>query len=233
MVGVAIAASSGGSGGSLVGAGFMCAYFAALGTGFGSLLMGKFGRNQAVTAEELRVLANGLDLERPEQIYLDTVCALLDAGSNVSDQTGRDILTTLNELLSQAQHVCRRLDHLRKAASTESIADLDTERAKLAAKIASTTDMQAKSDLNQSLSICDDRLQNARVLAPLIERMDAQREVIIQTLLSIQSSASRLQVAPTALSTPDVEEVRRVMGDVTAQTQAVEDAVQEVMAVRS
>lgn len=63
-------------------------------------------------------------------------------------------------------------------------------------------------------------------------RLDDQCEVIEQTLLSVQASVSRLQVAPTALTAPDVEEVKRVVGEITHQTRAVEDAVQQVMAIR-
>jgi hypothetical protein len=103
----------------------------------------------------------------------------------------------------------------------------------LAARIAKVEDPQARQDLTQSLTMCDERLHNARELSPLLERLDAQCEVIEQTLLSVQASVSRLQVAPTALSAPDVEEVKRVVDQVTAQTQAVEDAVQQVMSLHS
>jgi hypothetical protein len=233
VLGAGVASLAGGHGGQLIGASFMSAYLAAIGTGLGSVVINRLGQNVSLSPEELRALASGLDLGRPEMIYLDSVCALLEAGDNVSEQTGRDILTTLNELLEQARYVCGRLDRLRRAASTESIVELEDERKRLASRMAQASDPQAKSDLEQSLAICDDRLRNAKVLEPLIERMDAQREVIVQTLLSVQSSASRLQVAPAALSAPDVEEVRRVIGEVTAQTQAVEHAVEEVMSVRA
>ncbi len=231
-VGAGIAAGLGAHGGDLFGAAFMTAYFSAIGTGVGSLLLGRFGRNTSVSADELRALSSGLQLGRPETVYLDTVCALMEAGDNLTQQTGREILDTLNEMLEQARYVDGRLERLRKAASTVSMQDLEEERARLAQRIANVGDAQAQEDLTQSLAMCDERLRNARVLAPLIERLDAQREVIQQTLLSVLSSVSRLQVAPTALAAPDVEEIRRVMGQVTAQTHAVEDAVQEVIALR-
>jgi hypothetical protein len=94
-------------------------------------------------------------------------------------------------------------------------------------------DERARADLSQSLAICEERLRNARELDPLIERLDAQREVVIQTMLSVQSSVSRLQIAPSALTAPDVADVRRVIGEVNVQTKAVEDAVQQVMALRA
>jgi hypothetical protein len=211
----------------------MGAYLSAIGTGLGSLLMTKFGRNTSVSAEELRALSTGLELGRPETIYLETVCALLEAGNNISEQTGQDILSTLGTLLEQANYVNDRRERLRKATGAESAAELVEERERLAGRIAKVEDPQARQDLTQSLAMYDERLRNAWELSPLLERLDAQWEVIEQTLLSVQASVSRLQVAPTALTAPDVEEVKRVVDQITAQTQAVEDAVQQVMSLRS
>jgi hypothetical protein len=237
MLGAAITGGSvalSGANGSAIGAlTFVGAYFSAIGTGLGSLLMTKFGRNTSVSAEELRVLSTGLQLGRPEMVYLETVCALLEAGDNISEQTGRDILSTLGTLLEQARYVNDRLERLRKATGAESAGELAEDRERLAGRIANVGDPQARQDLTQSLAMCDERLRNAMELSPLLERLDAQREVIEQTLVSVQSSVSRLQVAPTALTAPDVEEVKRVVGQITAQTQAVEDAVQQVMSLRS
>ena len=226
-------ALSGANGAAIGGLTFMGAYLSAIGTGFGSVLMATFGRNTSVSAEELRALSTGLELGRPERVYLDTVCALLEAGDNISEQTGQDILSTLGTLLEQARYVNDRRERLRKASGAESAAELMEERERLSGRIAKVEDPQARQDLTQSLAMCDERLRNARELSPLLERLDAQWEVIEQTLLSVQASISRLQVAPMALAAPDVEEVKRVVGQVTAQTQAVEDAVQQVMSLRS
>jgi len=225
-------ALSGAHGAAIGGLTFLGAYLSAIGTGVGSMLMTKFGRNTPVSPEELRALSTGLELGRPEMIYLETVCAMVEAGDNISDQTGQDILSTLGTLLEQARYVNDRRERLRKATGAESAAELAVERERLAGRIANVDDPQARQDLTQSLAMCDERLRSARELFPLLERLDAQWEVIEQTLLSVQASVSRLQVAPTALSAPDVEEVKRVVSDVTAQTQAVEDAVQQVMSLR-
>jgi hypothetical protein len=217
----------------MMGMGFMGAYLSGIATGVGSVIAGRLGRRHSVTAEELRALSSGIDFPQPQTVYLDTVCTLMEAGGSVSESTGRDILETLNELLEQAIYVETRLDRLQKAASTESLDELEHERSRLAERAARVDDPAARDDLEQSLAICDERLSSARALAPLIERMDAQREVIQQTMLSVQASVSRLQVAPAAVAAPDVEEVKRVLTDVTAQTRAVEDAVQQVIALRS
>ncbi len=225
--------ASGANGAAIGGLTFMAAYLTAIGTGVGSILMAKYGRNTLVSAEELRALSTGFTLGGPETIYLETVCALIEAGGNISEQTGQDILSTLGTLLEQARYVNNRRERLRKATGAESAAALVDDRERLAERIAKVEDLQARQDLTQSLTMYDERLRNAKELAPLLERLDAQVEVIEQTLLSVQASVSRLQVAPSALTAPDVEEVKRVVSQITAQTQAVEDAVQEVMSIRS
>jgi hypothetical protein len=232
IIGAAIAEASGAPSAGQIGIAFMAAYLSAIGTGVVSVLSSKLSKSHSIAADEMRALSTGLELGKPERAYLDTICALMEAGDNVSDETGREILSTLNELLDQAIYVEDRSERLRNAASTESVNELEAERARMSARLASAQDPQAKVDFSHSLQMCDDRLRNARVLAPLIERLDAQREVIHQTLLSVLSSVSRLEVAPTAVSAPDVEEVKRVVEQVTAQTQAVEDAVQQVIALR-
>ncbi len=208
-------------------------YLSAIGTGLFSVFSTKFGQNRFVSAEELRALSSGLELGGPEMVYLDTISAMLEAGDNISEQTGQEILKTLGTLLEQARYVNDRRERLRKAAGAESATKLVEERHRLAGRIANAEDPQARQDLTHSLAMCDERLSHATELSPLLERLDAQWEVIDQTLRSVQASVSRLQVAPTALAAPDVEEVKRVVDQITVQTKAVEDAVQQVMSLRS
>src|SRR5258708_23863001 len=100
-----IVAGSGANGAAIGTLTFMGGALSAVGTGVGSMLMSKFGRNTSVSAEELRALSTGLELARPEMVYLETVCALLEAGDNISQLTGKDILSTLDTLLEQARYV--------------------------------------------------------------------------------------------------------------------------------
>jgi hypothetical protein len=228
-----ITALSGAHTAAIGGLTFMGAYLTAIGTGVASMAGTKSGKNAIVTAEELRALATGVKLGGPEMIYLDTICAMLEAGDNISDATGQEILSTLSMLLEQSRYINDRRERLRKAAGAKSVGEILEERNRLSDRITRAEDPQARTDLTQSLAMCEDRLKHARELSPLLERLDAQWEVIEQTFLSVQASVSRLQAAPQALAAPDVEEVKRVVVNITAQTRAVEDAVQQVMSLRS
>jgi hypothetical protein len=56
--------------------------------------------------------------------------------------------------------------------------------------------------------------------------------MILQTLSSVQASLARSRAAAVPLAAPDVEEIKQTVTQINAQAQAVEQAVQEVMALR-
>ena len=64
-------ALSGARGAAIGGLSFLAAFLSAIGTGVGSTLLATSGRNTEVSAEELRALATGLDLGKPETIYME------------------------------------------------------------------------------------------------------------------------------------------------------------------
>ncbi|HEV2472693.1 MAG TPA: hypothetical protein VGS41_08520, partial [Chthonomonadales bacterium] len=74
--------------------------------------------------------------------------------------------------------------------------------------------------------------ENARAFERSIERINAQQEAILQTLSSAQSALARMHLAREADSAA-TEEIAGVVARMNAQTTAVEQAVQEVMSLRS
>ena len=91
----------------------------------------------------------------------------------------------------------------------------------------------ARRAIEQSIELLETRCQVAQTLQPSLERVEAQQEVILQTLASVQSSLARMKVAPAALTAPDIAVIQSSISEVTGQTRAVEQAVQEVMSIRS
>ncbi len=219
--------------GAMVGLGMAGAYAG----GMGSLFYHMFRYTRTswsdINAGELRAAAQAAVLSTAERTYVEIVASILEAGDTFSDETGRDLLQTLGAVLDHARYLDNRLDRLRKAASTESLSDLEEERKRLAERVTESGDQQARDDLSNSLLMCEERLKNARALEPAIHRMDAQREVLRQTLLSIQATVVRLQAAPEAANPPDIHGIRLAVSELTVQTRAVEEAVQEVLAVTS
>ncbi len=174
-----------------------------------------------------------LDLSPAERAYCETVALLAKPETQIDEKTGRQILSDLNALMRQSRHLDEQRKEIERVAGAESMAALQADRDRIAERVGSTKDPQAREDLNESLQMCESRLENARKMTPALERLDAQQEKFVQTLASIQSRLARIEMAPAAVTLPDAEEVQQTLRDLTNQTRAVEDAVQEVMAVSS
>src|SRR5262249_4232261 len=131
----------------------------------------------------------------------------------------------------------RRLEEYRErlaaASGSETVADLEAELADLGRRLGSAADPVAREALEQSSAMCAARLEHARALEPGFERVKAQQEVILQTLASAQASMARARMAPTPVSLPDMQRLQESVLGVNNQTRAVEEAVQEVMALRA
>jgi len=174
-----------------------------------------------------------LNLSPAERAYCETVALLAKTETQIDEKTGSQILSDLNALMRQSRRLDDQRAEIERVAGAESISALQAERNRIAERAGSTVDAQARSDLNESLQMCESRLENARQMTPTLERLEAQQERIVQTLASIQSRLARLETAPSTVTLPDAEEVQQTLRHLTNQTRAVEDAVQEVMAVSS
>jgi hypothetical protein len=70
-------------------------------------------------------------------------------------------------------------------------------------------------------------------MAPAVARVEAQEEVVYQTLASVEAALRRMSAAPAEPPPLQVEELRRTTTETVAQTRAVEEAIQEVLATAS
>jgi hypothetical protein len=186
---------------------------------------------KSVKNAELRAVFPLLTLSRAERIYCDTLLLLSDSPVDSDAQMMEDILRQLNALVDNSRQIDGQRDRILAAIGTNGTADLEEERAGLARQIANEDDALVRQDLQQSLEMCESRLEDARALERSLKRLDAQHQVVLQTLASVHSSLARKQVAPTPLAAPDLAEIQQAVTRINVQTQAVEKAVQEVMAV--
>jgi len=173
-----------------------------------------------------------LELSRAERAYCSALVLLSKPELQVSEETARSLLAELNALMEQVRKLDARRTELGALAAGNEVAAIEGERAALASRAASAADPMARQTFEEGLRLCDQRLENARVVAPSIERLDAQQEMILQTLGSIHSSLTRLETAHQALSVADADDIRRQIREITARAAAVEGAVQEVQALK-
>jgi len=189
--------------------------------------------DRSMTSEEVRAACSVINATPSETSYFESIALILEIGAQLDAQTGKDILSELNVLIAQARQLQAHRDNLRAAINAESADALVAQREDLRTKLSRTTDEAARRAIEQSIELLETRCQVAQTLQPSLERVEAQQEVILQTLASVQSSLARMKVAPAALTAPDIAVIQSSISEVTGQTRAVEQAVQEVMSIRS
>ena len=189
--------------------------------------------DRSMTSKEVRVACSVIKATPSETSYFESIALILEIGAQLDAQTGKDILSELNVLIAQSCQLQAHRDNLRAAISADSADALVAQREDLRTKLSRTTDEAARRAIEQSIELLEGRCQVAQTLQPSLERVEAQQEVIQQTLASVQSSLARMKVAPDALTAPDIAVIQSSISEVTGQTRAVEQAVQEVMSIRS
>jgi hypothetical protein len=191
-------------------------------------------RNERTVApEELRNLLPALELNVVERAYCDAILEVSEHPA-LDRQNAQEIADQLNELLTNSVELDgQRALLIRALGNIRATAELERERELLEHKLTGTLDPVAREALQQSLHLCENRLYNRRSLDPLLQRLDAQQEMIRQSLMNVGESLARLRVAPHTVHNPDIDAIKRSVVDINRQANSVEEAVQEVLALRS
>jgi hypothetical protein len=180
---------------------------------------------------ELRRAAASLPSNPSEQRYLGTLYELLSAAPALGQQPARDLLPQLNELLQNDRHLELQRERAQAAMGSRTPAELEAERADLARRTEAATDPVARQAMQQSLELCEERLRGIYALEPQLARIEAQRELISQTFASVQSALAGVQATSGAPAATGVERLGRTVLQINQQTRALEEAVQEVIAL--
>ena len=187
-----------------------------------------------ISVEELRAVFPLLSLTRAERAYCDTL--LLLAAMDVAKDTRASLRSTvgqLNNLLLQSRKLEDRRKSLLPVLGSNSVADLEKEYGDLGVRLDATVDAVARESLQQSLRMCSVRMENARAFEQGLVRLNAQQEAIVHTIASVHSALARMQIAPETETAVTAQDISHSVDDMTQQTYAVEQAVQEVMTLRS
>jgi len=209
---------------------------------FNGLGIGLIVRGFAKTQQELtrfvhpglmRGAAQLVALSRAEQLYCEAVAALIDAGPLVGETVQQEILQQLNVALENHRKLAVPVQQHQAASGGAAIGALERELAELTARHDSLQNDAAREMMEQSISLCEGRLQYARALEPAREKAEAQQELILQTLASVQASLARTCTASPAAVEAEVGVLQQSMTQMNQQARAVEEAVAEVVALRA
>jgi hypothetical protein len=169
-----------------------------------------------------------------ERAYCTVADEVLASAETLGAEQARMLLGSLNDLLGGLRRLDTELDQIGRGMAAQTLEQTSAERERLRERLEATNDPSARETLQQGLALCDSRLEKARGLAPLRERLEAQREMILQTFASVQASLAGLCLAPSEMRMQGpTEEVRESVAQIDRQTRAVEQAVQEVLRLRA
>jgi hypothetical protein len=194
----------------------------------------KASLRRAVLVSEMKAVFPLLSLTRAERIYCDALLLLTRTEADTStEQTLRETLKQLNTLLKSHRQVEARRASLLPIMGMNAIPELEAEYGALGRRLDQATDTVTRQSLQQSLQMCANRLENARNLTQSLERLNVQQEAIIQTLSSTLSAMARMQVAPDTQTALVAEEIAATISEMNQRTYAVEQAVEEVITLRT
>lgn len=187
---------------------------------------------QFVNPEVMRNAGELIALSPAEKLYCECLASLVDVERALPAATQHEILAQLNDLLSSFRNLDGPVRQSLAARGNQPLEGLERELAELVRRRDAASDATARGTMDQSITLCSQRLADARALAPAREQAEAQQELILQAMASVQASLSRMLVADSVKVQADVGELQRTVSQVNLQTRAVEDAVQEVITLR-
>jgi hypothetical protein len=169
-----------------------------------------------------------------ERAYCTVADEVLASTDTLGVEQGRTLLGSLNDLLACMRRLDAELGQIGRGMAAQTLEQTSAERERLRERLEATNDPSARETLEQGLALCDNRLEKARSLSPLRERLEAQREMILQTFSSVQASLAGLCLAPAAVQMQGpADEIRESVAQIDRQTRAVEQAVEEVLRLRA
>lgn len=179
---------------------------------------------------------------RAETLYSEFVQSLRKSPDGGGATPPLELLRHANLLMDSSHVIERALEDLKTVLGGETQFSLEAERRKLLRRAEEAADPAARDALLRGAELCAARAETAGRFAALSERLNAQQEVICQTLASLHTSAAHARLAPNLAAAaaattgagglPQME-VQEAVAEIQRHARAVEEAVQEVAALRA
>jgi hypothetical protein len=176
----------------------------------------------AVRRMELAPLARG---------YCEAVIALARPELRMDDGDARAILAELNAMFARVWEYETHRQELADHGGSQEIARIEGERDSLSRRLEAAPDPDVREAVQQSLSLCEGRLENARIVQPRLQGIEAQQEVLVQSLAAMAAALGRFCAAERSPEPVQPTEVRSLLERTTAHARAIESAVEEVMSL--
>jgi hypothetical protein len=197
-------------------------------------------QEKPLSVEQIRAFRATSAFSPQQTQYLQVLGSLLQLNrqGQIDDKRGAALLVHLNGLLQSERELQAQVKSVDSLLQADQIKQIEAEEKELQEKLQAVRDPEARQDLEKSLEICQTRLSGLSELSPLLERLDAQRRVVQQTLASLEASLSRMQITRSndvnsGAESLSVESIQESITEIQREARSTEQAVQEVMALRA
>ncbi|HRJ26509.1 MAG TPA: hypothetical protein PLO61_03230 [Fimbriimonadaceae bacterium] len=181
------------------------------------------------TVEELELLLPLMDLSEEQRQYLVAFISLCRA-QGLDAAHRQEIMEQLMTLLDEAERLKKQratlVDLLGATDQRESVL---AEIARLQKRYEEAQDPEAKETFQISLEVAQKRLDRFTASAPMLERIEAQQELVRQTMASFREVLNRMQSTPTR-DLPGLDGLRNQISRIQSQGNALESAYEEIRA---
>lgn len=180
---------------------------------------------KGLSTEELTALLPALDLSPVQRAYSEA--ALVLCSLNLPKETADDLWKQLNQLVEEETRL--RAVRERGALGLSTPAQVSSEMEEIRHRLEQTNDPMTREALERSLEICQGRLQSVQDLSLVVERVDAQLELLAQSMRGMRDTLQRLSSVPSDMGSGlDLQPLRDTVEHASRHTQALEAAVNEV-----
>lgn len=181
-----------------------------------------------LSTDELAALLPALDLSPVLRAYSEA--ALVLCSLNLPEDTADDVWKQLNRLVDEETRL--RSVRERGALGLSTPAQVSSEMEEIRKRLDQSADPMTREALERSLEMCQGRLQSVRDLSLVVERVDAQLEMLAQSMRGMRDTLQRLSTAPSDAGLGlDLQPLRDTVEHASRHAQSLEAAVNEVRAL--
>ncbi len=193
--------------------------------GFLHAYLGYQRSRKRLSTDELAALLPALGLSPVQRAYSEA--ALVLCSLNLPEETAGDVWKQLNRLVDEEMRL--RSVRERGGVGLSTPAQVSSEMEEIRKRLDQTNDSITREALERSFEICQGRLQSVRNLSLVVERVDAQLEMLAQSMRGMRDTLQRLSTAPSNTGLRlDLQPLRDTVEHASRHTQALEEAVNEV-----
>ncbi len=182
-----------------------------------------------ITAPELGAILPLLDLTDVQRAYAETLVALDRSGRTPAEI--EETMGALNALLDEDGKLIETRDSITGSAQRLDRQTLLSEREKIASRVASSQDPDAKAAFESSLGLVNERIASYDVLGSALERIDAHQELLRQAVLATRDAALHRAGTPIPLPALGTDFLCAAVALARAQTTETERALAELRAI--